>query len=281
MSLISLLFALAAERVLMSQRWHFDVYYRAYVRFVRRFVSKGEICKSRGNLLAFAVLPALALWAVLEFIDSAVIEFLLSTAILMVCIGCQTARNGYKHFLNAAMRGDDVAMSHQQMQLQGEQSFDGETFGQTLVWLNYRYYMAVMILFVFFGIAAVVFYRLLVAANTSIRHDNDDLVLPEQAQQKSASLLAIIDFIPVRFVAFGYMLVGHFSRALSTWLEGLLNSKLSNRQYLCDVAKQSEEITVADGDYTSEPSFLVRLAKRNVMLLLAAVAFLTLAGAVH
>ncbi|QBY04844.1 regulatory signaling modulator protein AmpE [Thalassotalea sp. HSM 43] len=281
MSLISLLIALAAERVMVSKNWHFDTYFISYVKLVRGFVSKGEISKNRGNILAFAVVPALILWGLLEFFDSGLVEFIVSTLLLIICLGSNTARESYKNFLNAAMRGDEVAVSHYQMELQNGQQSEQESFGQTLVWVNYRYYMAVMLMFIFFGIAAVVFYRLLVATNSAVRNGNDEPILPEIAVEKSGSLLSVIDFIPVRFVALGYMLVGHFSRALTYWLEGMLNTHITNRRYLCEVAKTSEEITIEEGDLTAEPGFLVRLAKRNVMLLLAATAFMTMAGVIH
>ena len=278
MSLLSLLIALGAERILNAKYWHFDFYYARYIKFVRGFVSKGEISKNAFNVFMFAFIPSIAVWGVIKLLNSSLIEFVISTLVLIVCVGCTESRNSYKNFLNAAMRGDEVAVSHHQMELQRGQDFEGESFGQTLVWLNYQYYMAMMLIFIFLGIGGVVVYRVLVAIANDIKNKEGESYLPDSAIVHAQSLLAIIDIIPSRFVAFGYMLVGHFSRASTLWLEGLLNANISPRKYLCEVAKTSEEKVVEDDDLTTEPSMLVRLAKRNVLLLLAATAFMTLAG---
>ena len=278
MTLISLLIALAAERVLLSKHWHFNFYYSKYLKFVRGFVSKGEISKSSLNVFVFALIPAVLVWGLLALIDSTLVTFIASILLLIICFGCTEARESYKGFLNAAMRGDEVAVSHYQMELQQNQEFEGESFGQTLVWLNYQYYIAVMLIFIFFGIGGVILYRILVAIGNNVKNSEGEAYLPETAVEHGRDLLFAIDIIPSRFVAFGYMLVGHFSKASTIWLEGLLNLHQSSRRYLCTVAKTSEEYTVEDEDLTAEPSLLVRLAKRNVLLLLATSAFMTLAG---
>ncbi|KGK01145.1 beta-lactamase regulator AmpE [Thalassotalea sp. ND16A] len=281
MSLISLLIALAAERVLRSKHWHFNFYYAPYLKFARGFVSKGEISKSSLNVIVLALIPAILVWGLIALADNLLIEFVISAVVLIVCLGCSTARESYKNFLNAAMRGDEVAVSHHQMELQQNQDFDGESFGQTLVWLNYQYYMAIMLVFVFAGIGGVVFYRLLVAIANNIKNEQGEAFLPEAAVNHGKNILFYIDIIPSRVAAFGYMLVGHFSKASTIWLEGLLNFQLSPRKYLCTVAKTSEEYVVNNDDLTAEPTLLVRLAKRNVLLLLAATAFMTIAGVLH
>lgn len=320
MILISLLIALAAERVLLSPLWHFNYYYARYINFALGFVSKTEISRSRLNITLLALIPAAIVWGIMTVIDIEIIDFIVSTLILVICFGCGFSRDAYKNFLNAAMRGDEVAVSHHQMELQQDQAYESESFGQTLVWLNYQYYMAIMLIFIFFGISAVVFYRVLIALSNNVAiGDADNLAVQtasdEDASQvdsdtqsqaeseltsetqsevvedlnsnqaisrdavdKSRGLLFYIDFIPTRFSAFGYMLVGHFSKASTLWLEGLLNYTMSPRKYLCEVAKTSEDCVVDQEDLTSEPTLLVRLAKRNVLLLLAATAFMTIAG---
>ena len=68
MTLISLLIALAAERVLLSKHWHFNFYYGHYLKFVRGFVSKGEISKSSLNVFILALIPAILVWGLLAII---------------------------------------------------------------------------------------------------------------------------------------------------------------------------------------------------------------------
>ncbi len=327
MSLISLLIALAAERVMLSKYWHFNFYFARYLKFALGFVSKDEISKNLINITLLALIPALATYAVFSLVDNSLIEFVLSSLILIVCFGCRLSRQSYKNYLNAAMRGDEVAVTHHQMEIQQDQAEDVESYGQTLVWLNYQYYMAIMMVFIIFGAPGVVFYRLMVAiANNvaitdidasvaevnaaelnAVQPNADDSLsvnaetdpetdpaqeheleqdpeqqsgnyLPTAAIEHARCFLFYFDFIPSRFAAFGYMLVGDFSKSSTLWLEGLLNYTMAPRKYLCQVAKTSEDCAVEEGDLIAEPTLLVRLAKRNVLLLLAATAFMTIAG---
>lgn len=277
MTLISLLIALAVERVMVSKQWNFNFYYSHYLNIARGFVSKGEISKNKLNVIVFALVPALIVWLLISVIDSRLIEFVFATAGLIVCFGSDKIRSAYKNYLNAAMRGDDVAVDLHQQELQQDQANQNESFGQTLVWLNYQYYMAILLLFICVGIGGVIFYRMLISMANNRKNEEGETHLSATAVKHAHEILHYIDIIPTRFVAFGYMLVGHFSKASKVWLEGSLNFTQSPRKYLCDVAKTSEDIVFEEGDLTAEPTILVSLAKRNVMLLLAAVAGLTLA----
>jgi AmpE protein len=87
-----------------------------------------------------------------------------------------------------------------------------------------------------------------------------------------------LDWLPVRIASFGYMFVGHFSKAMPVWLESLFDNQKPTHQVLIDVAEKSEDIMVNEDDCTAEPCLLVRLAKRNVLLVLAVISILTLAG---
>ena len=191
-------------------------------------------------------------------------------------------------------------------------------FGQALIWLNYRYYIAIMLFFIAFGAAGVVFYRLLTAvieqqngcaldvnsnaeASSSQTQDNEGAEHQEQTVQSTDSssttaqthnhsssissgcnnynaLLFYLDWLPVRITSFGYMFVGHFSKALPMWLESLFDGNKPTHQILIDVAQKSEDIMVDENDCTAEPCLLVRLAKRTVLLLLATISVLTIMG---
>ena len=65
------------------------------------------------------------------------------------------------------------------------------------------------------------------------------------------------------------------------WLESFFDTKKSAHQILSDVAQKSEDTIVDKDDCTAEPCLLVRLSKRNVLLLLAAIASLTLFGVIR
>jgi AmpE protein len=91
-------------------------------------------------------------------------------------------------------------------------------------------------------------------------------------------MLFWVDWLPVRMVAFGYMLVGHFSKAMPVWLENLFDINKQPNQILISVAQKSEDFMVDPDDCTAEPCLLVRLAKRTLLLCLAVIAVLILTG---
>ena len=98
--------------------------------------------------------------------------------------------------------------------------------------------------------------------------------------EQSQKVLAAIDWVLIRIVAFGYMLVGHFSRALPTWLDYVFNAKKPAYQLLIDVAEKSEDVLVDDEDCTAAPCTLVRLAKRTLLLCLVVLSLLIVTGVI-
>jgi len=303
MSLLSLLIALAAERSLSTSAWRFDYYYQRYVNF---FQNNNQLTEIKSNTLSYTVflmLPVALTYAILAFADDGIIHLILSTLILIVCFGCFTTRESYKHYLHSAFRGENSTTDFYHQQLLQDKNLPQIGFGQALIWLNYRYYIAVMILFTLFGATGVVFYRLLTSVIEQKKsclekttNDNENFELQDQNiennnQNETPSIssgcknyhdiLFWIDWIPVRITSFGYMLVGHFSKALPIWLENMSNINKPTYQVLVDVAEKSEDIMVDTEDCTAEPSLLVRLAKRTVLLILAVISILTLSGIIN
>lgn len=304
MSLLSLLIALAADRSLSAEMWRFNFYYQHYLHlFSKNFTAKQGTTASA----VFIILPVIATYLLLEIIDNTVLQLLLSTLILIVCFGCTTTRNSYKSYLNSAFRGEETTTEMHHQQLLTDKNLPNMGFGQALIWLNYRYYIAIMLYFTIFGAAGAVFYRLL---TTVIEHKKAQCMVDaaeKQAEAQSTSavdgeevqedqheanvapnlmsgchnhydVLFWVDWLPVRIASFGYMFVGHFTKAMPVWLESIFDSEKPTHQVLIDVAEKSEDIMVNDEDCTAEPCLLVRLAKRNVLLVLAVISILTLAG---
>ncbi|PKG81489.1 regulatory signaling modulator protein AmpE [Colwellia sp. 75C3] len=304
MSLLSLLIALAADRTLSAEMWRFNFYYQHYLHFFsKNFTAKqGTIASA-----VFIIVPVIATYLLLDIIDNPVLQLLLSTVILIICFGCTTTRNSYKSYLLSAFRGEETTTEMHHQQLLTDKNLPNMGFGQALIWLNYRYYIAIMLYFTVFGAAGAVFYRLLTTviehkkaqcmasaaekqaeAQTTSANDSEE----EQEGQHEASVapnimsgcqnhhdvLFWIDWLPVRIASFGYMFVGHFSKAVPVWLESLFDSEKPTHQVLIDVAEKSEDIMVNENDCTAEPCLLVRLAKRNVLLVLAVISILTLSG---
>ena len=314
MSLLSLLIALAAEKSLSSSFWRFDYYYQKYTCFFQCNNSPlSKVKDSTFGYTLFLLLPVAVIYAILFLVDDNLLHLILSTLILIVCFGCVTTRNSYKQYLHAAFRDEKTTSELYHQQLLQDKNLPPMGFGQALIWLNYRYYIAIMLFFIMFGAAGVVFYRLLTTVieqqngcpleqsestpgngnpdeneqqckkeeNTINEDDKYSIPSVLSGCKNYHDILFYLDWLPVRITSFGYMFVGHFSKALPIWLESLFDGKKPTHQILIDVAQKSEDNMVDKNDCTAEPCLLVRLSKRNVLLLLATIAALTLFGVIR
>ncbi len=279
MSLISLLLALAAERHLKSPFWQFRTYYQHYFTWLKKITSPDLLCHNSAVLAAFVMLPTLVVYLVMHLISDSFLYLVFSTVILIVCFGCIHSRDIYKKFLHAAFRGEQTTCDEYCQALGEDKNLTVDNIGQLLILLNYRYYIAIMLFFVVFGPAGAVFYRLLTTVVE--KRGYNDMVLSEQVSGSCRDLLQIIDWLPVRITTFGYMFVGHFSKAFSTWLESLFDFSKPANTVLTDVAKKAEDFMIDQDDCTAEPCLLVRLAKRNVLLFLALISVFTITGVIY
>lgn len=271
MTLISLLLVLLVERVTTkSQYWQASYYVDKYIHNIQ---IRGWFASTSASwlLILLIFVPVIIVYLLVQEFSGGLIELVLSTAILMVCVGCPAIRATYKCYLQAANRGDLQACSMYEDQISGDDK-GSTSFGLSLIWQNYRHYTAVILWFAIFGAAGAILY-VLVREMAEKLTDED-----QQATDQVNGILKIMDWVPVRVTALGFLLVGHFSRAFSTWLSYLPDTSVAAKTLLLGVAKQAEEVEPDEKDCTEEPCILVRLAKRNVMLLLMVIAILTLTG---
>ncbi len=314
MSLLSLLIALAAERSLTSSWWRFQYYYDAYHQLISGNERLAKYKQSPLGCALFIMLPVLIVAMALDAVGDNLLYLLLSTLILIIGFGCTRTRASYKKYLNSAFRGEQTSADLYHQQLLQDKNLPQMGFGQALIWLNYRYYLAIMLYFVFFGAAGVVFYRLLTTVieqeNNAVTGNTDPIeeqninapssviesVAPLNDERSHAAVnppslasgchchhdvLFWLDWLPVRITSFGYMFVGHFSNALPAWLDSLFDFSKPTHTILISVAKKAEDFMVNKEDCSEEPCLLVRLAKRTVLLLLAVISILTLVGALN
>jgi AmpE protein len=314
MSLISLLIALAAEKYLSSSAWQFKTYYQHYLKlFSQAKLSESSFSANIVSLF-FIATPTVACYLLLTLVDDGLLHLVISTLILITCFGCVKTRDSYKKYLMAAFRGEPTSCELHHQQLQQDKNEPEMSFGQLLVWLNYRYFIAIMIFFVVFGAPGALFYRLLTTVNEKTaeydsngdeekedesnnqaidaEHSAEAAVIAEHdvadgeasSEDKMSNhtinqdILFWLDWVPVRIVAFGYMLVGHFSKAMPIWLENLFDVNKQPNSVLIAVAEKSEDFMIDKDDCTAEPCLLVRLAKRTLLLCLAVIAVLILTG---
>lgn len=300
MSLLSLLIALMAEKSLSSSVWRFDHYYQIYVNFFNNNNTLSKPNNSNLSCALFLLIPVAVVYTILQLLDDGLLHLIISTLVLIVCFGCFTTRKRYKEYLHAAFQGEITSTELHHQQFLQDKNLPQMTFGQALIWLNYRYYIAVMLFFVLFGATGVVFYRLLTTVieqrngfkQDSKKEDNnehnieegiaqDGLRTPHDDSTHYSQILFYIDWLPVRITAFGYMFVGHFSKAFPMWLESVFEINKPIYKILIDVAQKSEDIMIDKDDCSAEPCLLVRLAKRNVLLVLSVISILTLLGLIN
>jgi len=288
MSLISLLIALLSERYLSSKWWQFNRYYKRYSSAFLKNEVIADTPKSSLIIALFLFVPTILCYLLLEQLGDSFLYLLTSTVILIICFGCIDTRAIYKKYLIAAFRGETKACDAIHAELLASKALPQMGFGQALVWLNYRYFIAVMIFFVLFGAPGAVFYRLLTRLNercitTNNTAENEDVGVESNTEHRtciSHQLLRVIDWLPVRMIALGYMLVGHFSKAVPIWLGNLFDVDKPPYEVLISVAQKSEDFMVDSQDCTAEPCILVRLAKRTLLLCLALISILILTGVI-
>ena len=150
MSLISLLIALAAERYLSSPFWQFKTYYQQYLMLLKNFNVLDKSWKNGVATSALLLVPVLAVYLMLMLIDDSFLHLVFSTVILIICFGSFATRDTYKKYLMAAFRGELTTCQLYHSQLIQDKNLADMDFGQTLIWLNYRYYIAIMLFFLFF-----------------------------------------------------------------------------------------------------------------------------------
>lgn len=277
MTLISVIFVLIAERMgVYSKYWQASFYTSA---FYGKLADIGWLSNSssRVGYAAVVLVPSIVLLILVNAIDNSFLKLIVNTAILMVCLGCPAIRAAYKCYLQAANRGDIQACSMYAQEI-GDEGEDLSVFAHNLVWLNYQHYAAIIIWFVFLGPAGSVLYIL---ARTGLEKTNSEENEQAEYQSSANRLMYILDWIPVRITALGLLLVGHFSRAMPIWLEHFADLNISAKMLLINVTRAAEEVEPEEDDCTEEPCTLVRLAKRNIMFLVAVISLLSISGLIR
>ncbi|WP_337880174.1 beta-lactamase regulator AmpE [Rheinheimera sp.] len=314
MTLISMLIALIVERLAVrSDAWQFWPYARKYLRFSQNSGLARLASHPHGQYL-WLLLPGLLYALLLWLVDSGLLSLVLNTLVLLLCIGCWHYRQQYKHYLNATERGDNEAAFLTMQQIAKDTGLTEQelSYGQRLVWLNFRYYAAVLFWFALFGGAGALTYALLrqlsepvlwqdeataevadtelvtVEEGTEVYQAQDDET-PESGKPEPASgwlqerqplqrLMFWADWLPARIFGLGLALVGHFSRASAALIGFFANTQAPASTVITTVAKAAEPLPEDSYNCSEETSCMVQLSKRNVLFFLALVAVLTLSG---
>jgi AmpE protein len=292
MTLISMLIALIIERLAVrSEAWQFLFYAKKYLSVSQSSGLSKLVSESKGQYL-WVLLPGIVYALVLWLIGSSLVTLVLNTLVLLVCIGCWHYRQLYKQYLNASERADNEAAFLTMQQLSNDVGLtDADlSYGQRLVWLNFRYYAAVLFWFAILGGAGAITYALLRQMNepaswdkaVKLAEEGDEIAdVVEDAPDIPAvfqQLMFWADWVPARLFGIGLALVGHFSRASTALLAFLGDFSTPADKVVTTVAKAAEPLPDDAYNCAEETACMVQLAKRNVLFFLALVAVLTLSG---
>ena len=292
MTLISMLIALIIERLAVrSEAWQFLFYAKKYLSVSQSSGLSKLVSESKGQYL-WVLLPGIVYALVLWLIGSSLVTLVLNTLVLLVCIGCWHYRQLYKQYLNASERADNEAAFLTMQQLSADVGLtDADlSYGQRLVWLNFRYYAAVLFWFALLGGAGAITYALLRQMNEPASWDkpvklaeegdetNDVVQATPEIPVVFQQLMFWADWVPARLFGVGLALVGHFSRASTALLAFLGDFSTPADKVVTTVAKAAEPLPDDAYNCAEETACMVQLAKRNVLFFLALVAVLTLSG---
>ncbi len=281
MTLISMLLALIIERLAVrSDKWQAAGYCRAYVRFTAGSQLGRLSAHGLGQYLWLA-LPGAVVALLLCLADSHLLSLVVNTLVLLLGIGCWHFRQQYKQYLNAMARGDEEAafITMQQMRTDMGSRHEQSSYGQLLVWLNFRYYAAVVFWFLLLGAFGVMTYALVRHLQEAVPEDDAaDYATCLGSDSKAACVAHWAEWFPARLFGLGFALVGHFSRASTALLGYFLDFAADNEQVVVDVATAAEPLSAEGVNTLEDTSYMVQLAKRNMLFFLAFTAILTLSG---
>ncbi len=273
MILLSILIALAMERAISKSHWlRSETYMGIYLRWLNR---QTRLTQQQDNLvtaLIWVLLPAFACGLLVWLIPGRFLEFVFATAVLFAAFGCTERRNNFRQYLDAMEREDREAAMHHADALGFDPQRDKHV-ADTLLWINFRFYVAVIVWYTLLGAVGAVIYvtaRTLQAYSREGQHPSEDNL---------DVIMHVLDWIPVRIATFGYLLMGNFSRAFSVWAEGASNPKTDARDLLTDTASAAEEID-SDSPALAVCGRFLALARRTLWVIIVAVAALTIMGLV-
>ena len=256
MTLISMLLALIIERLAVRHdAWQAHRYVRAYLRFSLKTPLAGLARHQLGQYL-WLVLPGAVVALLLCLIDNRLLSLIVNTLVLLIGIGCWHYRQLYKQYLNAQERGDDEAayLVMQQIRTESGSDIEQNSYGQTLIWLNFRYYAATVFWFLLLGAFGVITYAL-VRQLQEPRTLNESTTAADSEQNATAYSKLQTDtdgpdavyyltfwaqWFPTRLFGLGFALVGYFSRASNALLAYFMDFTTNNEQVLTEVAMAAE-----------------------------------------
>jgi AmpE protein len=300
MTLLTMLIALIVERLAVrGNAWQLVTYLRPYLDRSARVTLPG--LPQHYLLLLWWLLPAVLVSLLIYSVQFWLLQLVLNTLVLLLCIGSWWYRQRYKQFLNAAQRDDQEAAFLAMQQIRSAQGAPELSYGQQLIWLNFRYYAAVLFWYALLGAFGAVAYACLrqlsepgVTAEPAVNAAAEPVIgaednatpesvpaagVPDDLWRRFADdLLHWADWLPVRLFGLGLALVGDFSRTSAVLLQHAGALQMSAPDLLAELSQAAEPVPEDLLNTPDAAVSAVALAKRNVLFFLALIAILTLSG---
>ncbi|HAT42258.1 MAG TPA: regulatory signaling modulator protein AmpE [Rheinheimera sp.] len=286
MTLISMLLALIIERLAVrSASWQLSTWLKLYLQISRQGPLQ-NLSQQKYGVVVWWLIPAFVAGVAVYLVDFWLLQLAVNVAVLLLCIGCWRYRQLYKQYLNAAQRGDTEAMALSLELIANQQGAAATTLssGQRLVWLNFKYYAAVLFWYALLGAFGAVAYATLrflaePVSWTDGEGENEVVTpVPEQVSQLAEAFGHWADVLPARLYGLGLALVGDFSRTSQALMQQGADLHLPASTLVGELVYASEPVPEEMRGSVEEAIAMVQLAKRNLLFFLALVAILTLAG---
>lgn len=282
MTLFTTLLVLFVERLFkLGEHWQLDHRLEALFRRITRF-SMARTLGMTFIAMAVAFLLLRALQGLLFNVPTILAWILLG----LLCIGAGKVRMHYHAYLQAASRDDAYArkaMASELTLIHGvppdcdEREFLRE-LQNALLWINFRFYLAPLFWLIVggqWGPVLLMGYAFLRSWQSWLARY---LTPHERLQSGIDAILHVLDWIPVRLAGVVYALIGHGEKALPAWFASLTDLHTAQYQVLTRLA-QFSLAREPHTDKVETPKAAVSMAKKTSLVVVVAIAFLTIYGA--
>lgn len=285
MTLIAIILALLAERLLGHvPGWGTPMLLRGYFSGLRKLLPMSALWRGALAIPAVLALPLGLAWSTQTHVTEPLLQLLISTVVLFLCLGPRDIADDVKLWLDARAANDRATADRLGRLLQKGPNRFGEAdtpdsrglLGSLFIQSHERLF-GVLLWFFAFGIVGAVFYRI-VSRLPRLLMEHEDSPAADAAE----TLHALSAWIPARITALLFGLAGSLDDAIKEYR--LLTEQPSNGwrghtwAVLAEVASGSIEFETEDGA-TEVPATLelavqevLNLQFRALMILLAFIA---------
>ncbi|MGL5389935.1 MAG: beta-lactamase regulator AmpE [Shewanella sp.] len=245
MALFSLLMAILVERLKwLPPAWQWDRLLQAYQASL--FGDKAALTPI--TMALALTLPALLVYGLMWLVAGmfwGIFSLGLWVAVAVICFTHLKQREIFKKYMQAACRGDVQACYHFAAELDCSECLAavseadlGAKVGQSVAWINYRYYGAVALFLILLGPVGAVFY-------CTVRFYAEENASKSLGLPLVSPLMALLDWLPSRLFALGFALSGQLSEGLGVWRRHAFSLSSSARELITQTVRSAQQLPEA------------------------------------